>query len=43
MDTRSAPATVNGQRGREASGALLERLDSKQLAALERGRKLSLS
>jgi len=33
MDTRSARPTVNGQRGREASGVLLERLDSKQLAA----------
>jgi hypothetical protein len=43
MDTRSARPAVNGQRSRETSGVLLERLDAKELAALERGRKLSLS
>jgi len=43
VDARSAGSTVDGERGRQTSGALFERLDSKQFAALERGRKLSLS
>jgi len=43
MCARSTGSIVDGERGRQPSGALLERLDSKELAALERGRKLSLS